>query len=127
MQFLDETLRKAGIGVWSVMPERDKQDWVTNIPTDYGSLKPTKNNANLTRVNVDALWRVGTRHELVEHYNKVMKRTYLMVGLALVSLVATLYSFSAFTVNFNPLKGLAAIGCAALMVQTPFSVSARYW
>lgn len=113
MQFLDETLRKAEIGVWKSMPEREAIS-KPNVPSPKGTFAPTKNHGNLARVNIEALWRVGTRHELVGHYNGVMKRTYFRVGMALVCLAGALYCFSAFTTGFSPLIGLAAIGCAAL-------------
>ncbi len=106
MQFVDEILRKAGIGVWQYMPE----------PADF---KRKGNHAGTTRINVDSLWRIGTRRELVTHYNHVMKNTYQRVGFTVAGLIIALISFTAYGNNGELMYAVGAILGAA--------IASRYW
>ncbi|MCX6767111.1 MAG: hypothetical protein NTY90_00045 [Candidatus Micrarchaeota archaeon] len=102
MEFIDEALRKAGIGVWKTMPE----------PKQF----TRKNNtAGMGRATMENLWRVGSRYELVKKYNSVMKRVYFNLAVAGVSLLGALWAFSTYTSTADVTFAFAAIVFAALV------------
>ncbi len=106
MQFIDEILRKNPVGVWKSMPE----------PPEF---KRKGNNAGTQRITIDSLWRIGTRRELVTHYNDVMKNTYRRVGLTIVGLATALFCFTAYGNTGELSYAIGAIVGAA--------VASRYW
>jgi len=102
MEFVDEMLRKAGIGVWKVMPD----------PKPFAR----KNNAaGMGRVTMDNLWRVGTRRELVGRYNTVMKNVYRNLAITGACLLGAFYSFSTYLGTTDVTFALLAILFAALV------------
>ena len=102
MDFLDDALRKAGVGVWKSMPQA----------------KPfvRKNNtAGTGRATPENLWRIGTRKELVDKYNRTMKGVYRNMTLTGVSLIGALYAFSTYMRTTDIAFALLAIVFAALV------------
>ncbi len=95
MAFFDEILRKSNIGVWKFMPYRESGSKVFNEPTQKGVYHPKNNTGNLGRLSNDNLWRVGTRHELVEHYNKTMWKTARNLLFALAFAWLGIYFYTA--------------------------------
>ncbi|MFH1780003.1 MAG: hypothetical protein ABH803_02570 [Candidatus Micrarchaeota archaeon] len=97
--FLDEVLRKQGAGVWSFMPPAKE-------------FKRKNNTANLNRVSMDSLWRVGTRAELVNNYNALMKKTYKKIAFSIVFLFASFYLYDFYSstgaIEFILVTGLTA-------------------
>ncbi|MFH1107218.1 MAG: hypothetical protein V1787_04955 [Candidatus Micrarchaeota archaeon] len=106
--WVDEILRKPpfNIGVWGVMADHPK--W-----------KRKGNNAGTSRVNLDSLWRLGTRQEIVNHYNNVMKRTYRKLGYSFMGLAIAVYGYLAFSNNGELAFALLAMFGAFLC--------SRYW
>ncbi len=104
--WFEEALRKTGFGVWKWMPPAPE-------------FKRKNNAAGMSRLNMDNLWRIGTRAELVDKYNKTMKKTILNASISAVFGVAVLYFLSLFMQSFDPTYALAAILLSGLVM--------RYW
>ncbi len=103
MKYLDDLLRRNPVGVWEFMPPAEELDW-TGKPHNRG----------IGRIDGSALWRVGTRKELIEYYKHIMNGVYKNVLLALVFLVATLICFSMFTVTKDLTYALGVVAFGAL-------------
>lgn len=103
MKYLDDILRKSPIGVWQSMPEAEELDW-TGKPHNRG----------ISRIDGSALWRVGTRKEIVEWHKTTMNGVYKNLLLALVFLVAALICFSMFTASKDLTYALGAVAFGAL-------------
>ena len=103
MKYLDDFLRKSPIGVWHSMPTAEELDW-TGKPHNRG----------ISRIDGSALWRVGTRKEIVDWYKHTMNGVYKNVALSLVFLVCTLFAFTFYTQSKDLTVALAAVVCAAL-------------
>jgi hypothetical protein len=103
MKYLDNILRRNPVGVWQFMPEAEELDWAGK-----------SHNRGIGRIDGSALWRVGTRKEMVEHYKGVMNATYKNLFLALIFLVSALICFSMFTVSKDLTYALGAVAFGAL-------------
>jgi hypothetical protein len=114
MAFIDEILRKSGIGVWKEMPYRESVNPVYNVPTN-NSWKQKNNTGNLGRLSNDNLWRVSTRHEMVAHYNKVMHGTIRNLAYTLAFLWAGIYFFSSSIEAPTVEMSLITIVCAGFV------------
>ncbi len=102
--FLDKFLRKTGLGTWRAMPEPSSE------------FQPKENVAGMKRANNDLLWRVSTRRELIEKYNATMAKTYQNFTLSIVSLLGTLWTFSAYGGSGDLTFALLSIAGAYLVV-----------
>ncbi|MEM0475515.1 MAG: hypothetical protein QW343_01850 [Candidatus Norongarragalinales archaeon] len=102
VKYLDDLLRRNPIGVWHAMPEAEELDY---------SGKP--HNRGLGRIDGSALWRVGTRKEIIEWYKHTMNGVYKNLILAGFFLVAALVCFSLFTTTKDVVYALAAVFFAA--------------
>jgi hypothetical protein len=103
MKYLDDLLRRNPVGVWKYMPEAEELDW-TGKPHNRG----------IGRIDPSALWRVGTRKELVEYYKHIMNDVYRNVILAVVFLICALICFSMFTYSRDLVLALGVVAFAAL-------------
>ena len=106
MQFVDEILRKAQVGVWKSMP----------LPKPYVR---KGNVSGMARLSLDNLWRVGTRHEIITNYNNTMKRTYKNITFAVISLAGAYVTYTSYAASGDLSLAVAAIACAGLV--------SRFW
>jgi len=91
------------LGVWHSMPAAEELDY-TGKPHNRG----------IGRIDGSALWRVGTRKEIVEWYKHTMNATYKNLILAGVFLVCALVCFSMFTASKDLTCALGAVAFGAL-------------
>jgi len=102
--FLDEVLRKAGIGVWKVMPPAEP-------------LKRTNNTAGTGRATPENLWRLGCRKELVDQYNTTIKKTFRNLAICGFWLAITLFAFTAFAGSFDVFYGVLAVVSVCMVTR----------
>ncbi|HLD62565.1 MAG TPA: hypothetical protein VI875_01730 [Candidatus Norongarragalinales archaeon] len=105
VNFIEDVLRKAGVGTFQNMPIPKEPDWSKrNQARGLGA-----------RMSPDVMWRVSTRRELVEHFKSVTKNTYKNLGISAVSLLGALYSFSLFAQSRDITFAALALVFAGLM------------
>ena len=105
MNFIEDVLRTAGVGTFQNMPIPQEPDWT----------KKNQGRGLGARMSPDVMWRVSTRRELIEHFKNVTGRTYKNLGIAAVSLLGALYSFSLFSQSHDITFAALALVFAGLM------------
>lgn len=93
MDFLEDRLRKAGVGVWKAMPY--PEPWERR--DHHGGF-----------IRFD-LWRISTRHEIISHFKDVMKRVYKFYFMMLVAGFCALYALVQFALTNQVIYGAFAI------------------